>query len=238
MATMIAPVERSQKRSRPFGRLIDPPPLVNGDHLTRPEFERRYRAMPRVEKSELIEGVVFMPSPVRFQHAEPHGCLMTWLGNYRAATAGVRLLDNATVRLDADNEVQPDALLRIEPAAGGHSRVTDDDYLEGAPELIGEVALSSASYDLRDKLNVYRRNGVQEYIVWQVLDERIDWFELREGAYAPLLPDENGVLHSRVFPGLSLPVEKMLDGDLAGVLAELNQGLGTPEHKALIERLA
>ncbi len=238
MATTIVSVEQPHKRSRPFGRIIDPPPLVNGDRLTRTEFERRYRAMPPVKRAELIEGVVFMPSPVRFQHAEPHGYLMTWLGTYRAATAGVRLLDNATVRLDADNEVQPDALLRIEPAAGGHSRVADDDYLEGAPELIGEVALSSAAYDLRDKLNVYRRNGVQEYIVWQVLDERIDWFELREGAYVSRLPDGNGVIHSQVFPGLSLSVEKMLDGDLAGVLAELSLGLGTPEHQALIERLA
>ena len=39
-------------------------PLEHGDHLTREEFERRYEAMPHVRKAELIEGVVYMPSPV------------------------------------------------------------------------------------------------------------------------------------------------------------------------------
>lgn len=238
MATTITPVEQKHKRPRPFGRMIDPPPLINGDRLTRAEFERRYHAMPKAKQAELIEGVVYMPSPVHhLGHSKPHGMIMGWLALYTAATPGVDLGDNATVRLDTDNEVQPDALLRIEPAAGGHSRVTDDDYLEGAPEFIGEVALSSAAYDLRDKLNVYRRNGVQEYLVWQVLDEKIDWFELREGAYVPLPPDEHGVIHSRVFPALSLNVEKMLDGDLAGVLAALQRGFGSDEHQTLIEKL-
>ena len=156
---------------------------------------------------------------------------------FGAATAGVRLLDNASVRLDAENEVQPDALLRIEPAAGGQSRVTPDDYIEGAPELIVEVAYSSASYDVHDKLKVYRRNGVQEYVVWRVQDEAVDWFELKEGVYVQLPLDERGVIHSRVFPGLSLHVEKLLDGDLAGVLAELQSGLGTEAHQALVEKL-
>lgn len=55
--------------------------------------------------------------------------------------------------------------------------------IEGPPELIGGIAASSASYDLYDKLNVYRRNGVQEYIVWRVYEEGLDWFQLKEGAY-------------------------------------------------------
>jgi Uma2 family endonuclease len=145
---------------------IATPPLEAGDHLTRCEFERRYEAMPEMKKAELIEGVVHMPSPVRLQsHAEPHASIMAWLGVYRASTPGVRLADNATVRLDLDNEPQPDALLRLEPAAGGRSRVSEDDYLESAPELVVEIASSSASYDLHEKLRVYRRNGVQEYVV-------------------------------------------------------------------------
>ena len=212
--------------------------LDTGDRLTRVEFERRYAARPRVKKVELIEGVVYMASPVSFRHAEPHGYVITWLGVFSAATAGVQLLDNASVRLDADNEVQPDALLRIEPAAGGQSRMTPDDYLEGAPELVVEVAFSSASYDLHDKLQVYRRTGVQEYVVWRVQDAAVDWFELKEGVYTPLPLDERGVIHSRVFPGLSLHVDKLLDGDLAGVLAELKTGLGTDAHQALAQRLA
>lgn len=233
-------LERYKPQTRRAGQLrfvAAPLELNDGDRLTRLEFERRYAAMPHVKKVELVEGVVYMASPVSFRHAKPHGDVITWLGVFAAATAGVQLLDNASVRLDAENEVQPDALLRIEPAAGGQSRVTPDDYIEGAPELIVEVAYSSASYDVHDKLKVYRRNGVQEYVVWRVQDEAVDWLELKEGVYVQRPLDERGVIHSGVFPGLSLPVDKLLDGDLAGVLAELQHGLGAEAHRALVEKL-
>ena len=114
-------------------------PLENGDRLTRLEFERRYTAMPKLKKAELIEGIVYMGSPVRAKsHGQPHAAIMAMLSAYWIATPGVSLLDNATVRLDLDNEPQPDALLRIE--SGGRSIVSDDDYVEGAPELIVEIA--------------------------------------------------------------------------------------------------
>lgn len=207
------------------------PPLEAGDHLTRHEFERRYRAMPHLNKAELIEGVVYMPSPVHFaRHGEPHAHIMTWLGIYRAATPGAKLGDNATVRLDRDNEVQPDALLRLDEERNGRSRISSDDYLEGAPELIVEIAASSASYDLFDKRKVYRRNGVQEYVVWQIYDERLDWFMLENEEYVPLLPDEDGVIRSRVFPGLWLAVNALLTDDLAAVLAVVQQGIASTAH--------
>ncbi len=214
------------------------PPLESGDRLTRPEFERRYGAMPQVKKAELIEGVVYMPSPVRHKnHGQPHGQLITWLGVYCASTPGVELSDNATVRLDLDNEPQPDALLRIDPAVGGKSHLSDDDYVEGPPELIVEIAASSATIELHDQLRVYRRNGVQEYIVWQIYDQRLDWFRLSEGAYVPLAPDEKGIIRSQVFPGLQLDVAALLKGDLNGVLADLRNGLETDEHAAFVRRL-
>jgi Uma2 family endonuclease len=193
------------------------PPLEAGDRLTRSEFERRYQAMPGVKKAELIEGVVHMPSPVRARHSRAHGLIMAWLAAYVVRTAGVELHDNATVRLDADNVVQPDALLRL--VENGRSLIGDDDYLEGAPELIVEVAASSASYDLYDKLNVYRRNGVPEYVVWQLHEQRLDWFYLEEEQYVPLEADTSGTLHSRVFPGLRLPVKALLEENMPAVLA-------------------
>ncbi|HIE30198.1 TPA: Uma2 family endonuclease [Candidatus Poribacteria bacterium] len=214
------------------------PPLESGDRLTLREFERRYHAMPHIKKAELIEGVVYIQSPVRFDtHGEPHAQIISWLGVYCATTPGVRMADNTTVRLDPDNEAQPDALLRIEPALGGNSRISDDGYVEGAPELIVEVAGTSAAYDLHDKLKVYRRNGVKEYIVWQTYDERLDWFRLHEGEYLSLTPDESGVVRSEIFPGLRLAVEALLEGDLAKVLSELQKGLDSPEHAAFVERL-
>ena len=217
---------------------VAPPPLENGDRLTRREFERRYDAMPHVKKAELIEGVVYIASPVRHKsHSRPHGQVMTWLGAYCAATPGVDLGDNATLRLDDDNEVQPDALLRIEPEQGGNSRISDDDYIEGAPELIVEIAATSAAYDLHDKLKVYRRNGVKEYIVWQTYDNRLDWFKLHGGEYLTLKPDASDVVHSEVFPGLDLALEALLEGDLAKILSVLQKGLETAEHAVFAERL-
>ncbi|MEQ8383405.1 MAG: Uma2 family endonuclease [Coleofasciculus sp. A1-SPW-01] len=207
------------------------PPLENGDRLTRIEFERRYQLMPDNKKAELIEGVVYVASPVRAnRHGRPHSEIIGLLLVYRIQTPGVYLTDNTTVRLDADNEPQPDALLRIEPEVGGNSRITADDYIEGAPELIVEVAASSASYDLNDKLNAYRRNGVQEYIVWQSYENRIDWFRLEEGRYVSLEPDEAGIVRSNVFPGLWLAVNALREGNLAEVLAVLQQGIQTAEH--------
>jgi Uma2 family endonuclease len=214
------------------------PPLESGDRLTRYEFEHRYQAMPYIKKAELIEGVVYVASPVRMaNHGRPHAALVGWLMVYKAATPGVDLGDNATVRLDADNEPQPDALLRIEPEVGGNSRISDDDYVEGVPELIAEIAASSASYDLNDKLNAYRRNGVQEYIVWQIYENHLNWFSLQEGRYVTLEPDGVGVIRSQIFPGLWLAVNALREGDLAEVLAVLQQGLQTAEHQAFVEHL-
>ena len=198
------------------------PLLESGDRLTREEFHRRYLARPDIKKAELVEGVVYVPSPARFDlHGEPHANIVCWLGTYKARTPGVRLGDNATVILDADNEVQPDAFLMRE--APGGPRLTEEHYIEGAPQLIVEVAASSATYDLHDKMEAYRRNGVREYVVWRVLDGMIDWFRLREGRYVWIEPDADGVVESEIFPGLRLNVPRMLAGDLAGVLAELER---------------
>ncbi len=214
------------------------PILENGDRLTRAEFEQRYQAMPDLKKAELIEGVVCMGSPVRVrQHAQPHARIMLWLGIYQAATPGVEVADNATVRLDADNEPQPDALLRLDESAGGRSRVSDDDYLEGAPELIVEIAASSASYDLYDKFQVYRRNGVQEYLVWLVRDGEFRWYALEEGRYCLQVADEAGWLKSRVLPGLWLDVSALLAGKMQQVLQCLQQGLESAEHQEFIQNL-
>ena len=175
-----------------------------------------------------------MPSPVHHvSHGKPHAQLLVWLGTYSAASPGVDLGDNVTVRLDQTNEVQPDALLRLET---GQSRISADDYIEGAPELVAEIASSSAAIDLHHKLPAYLRSGVQEYLVWRTLDEQLDWFELREGEYVPLEPDEPGILRSRVFPGLWLAVTPLLAGDLALVLAELHKGLAADEHTTFVQR--
>ncbi len=112
--------------SRPGGD-TSIPPLQNGDRLSRAEFERRYAAMPQSQKAELIEGIVYLMSPpISDTHSGPHFNLIGWLAVYAWATEGVAGGDNGTLRLDLDNEPQPDAFLRIESESGGQSRVSKD----------------------------------------------------------------------------------------------------------------
>lgn len=215
------------------------PPLENGDLLPRAEFERRYQAMSHLKKAELIEGIVYMASPLRFEpHAEPHANLMGWLWSYKIATPGVRLGDNPTVRLDVDNEPQPDAVLLIDAQCGGQTYLGDDGYIEGSPELVAEISASTATIDLRDKKRVYRRNGVKEYLVWQVTDRRLDWFSLQAGEYISLVPDAEGAIASQVFPGLWLQVSALLAGDMPQVIATLQTGLASTAHQQFLQQLA
>jgi Uma2 family endonuclease len=214
------------------------PPLEQGDRLTRAEFERRYEAMPCLKKAELIEGVVHMPSPVRVNHhGSPHADLIWWLGNYRVSTPGVRIADNSTVRLDENNEPQPDALMMLQAAYGGQAHIDKDGYVEGGPELAGEVAASSVSIDLHDKLRAYQRNGVREYIVWRIQDEAIDWFILQKSQYAPLKPGGDGICRSKVFSGLWLDPTALVRSDLARVLQVAQEGIASPEHAKFVAKL-
>lgn len=211
------------------------PPLENGDHLTRAEFERRYAAQPHLKKAELIEGVVYVPSPVSLTHSRLHAAVMAWLGTYWAATPGLELLDNATVILDRENEVQPDAALCI--VKGGQTRPRGN-YLQGAPELIVEVAATSAAYDLHEKLRVYRRSGVREYVVLLAQERQTIWHRLNEGRYDIVTADEDGVIRSEVFPGLHFRPDLFWADDMAGLLSALQAGLATPEHHSFAESLA
>ncbi|AFY72075.1 protein of unknown function DUF820 (plasmid) [Thalassoporum mexicanum PCC 7367] len=211
-------------------------PLENGDRLSRNEFERRYSAMPHIKKAELVAGIVYMASPLRIdRHGYPHTIIMTWLGTYQIATPGLIAGDNATVRLDHDNELQPDGLLMI--ITDGQASISTDGYVEGAPELIVEVAASSASIDLHNKLEIYRHNRVQEYLVWRVYEKEFDWFRLQNEAYKQMPADEAGIVQSEVFPGLWLAKEALLSGNFAKVLEVLQQGLATSVHQDFVGQL-
>jgi len=221
-----------------FSRGARTPVLQNGDHLTRAEFERRFDATPGLKKAELIEGVVYMPPPVSTAgHGGPHFDLIGVLAAYRGSTFGVQGADNSSIRLDLDNMPQPDIALFIEAKCGGQAKIDAQGYLAGAPELICEIAATSAAYDLHEKLRVYRRNGVKEYIVWRTEDRQMDYFLLREGEYHRLEPASDGLFHSEIFPGLRLDFAALLAGDLATVLQKLHTGLSSPEHQAFVAAL-
>ena len=195
----------------------DIPPLESGDVLTREEFERRWDLHPEIKKAELIDGQVFVELTVSRRHARPHGRISDWGGTFVASRPELERLADATVRFADGTVAQPD--IQIRRVDGGTSTVSEDDCVDGPPELAAEVAVSSASYDLYMKKEAYRRNGVAEYLVWQVYERRLDWFALQDGQYVPLAPDADGVIESRVFPGLKLPVAALLAGEMETVLA-------------------
>lgn len=202
---------------------------------------QRYQGMPEDARAELIFGRVFMAAAaVRIdQHGRPDALIQGWLFNYTLATPRVELATNTTSCLADDKIPQPDCLLRIDERCGGGSRVNDDGYLEGPPELVAEVAASSASIDVHEKKELYRQAGVKEYIVWRTRDAALDWWRLDEsGAYVDLTESEQGVVRSTVFPGLWLNRPALLYQKAREVIATLNEGLATSEHAAFVGRLA
>jgi Uma2 family endonuclease len=222
-APQVAPIDRNGAIS----------PLESGDRLSAEEFMERYEAMPGLKKAELIAGVVYVPSPVRHRyHGRQHHLFLNWLGHYEAGTPGVEGGDNSTLLLDEENVPQPDCLMFIQPEHGGHVKIDEEGYIHGAPDLVAEVAASSVSYDLHDKLRTYANSGVREYLVWRVRDLQVDWFVLRGKNYEVIKPAQDGTLRSTVFPGLWLDPAALMRGDLASVLAVVQRGLESPDHAA------
>jgi hypothetical protein len=178
-----------------------------------------------------------MPSPVTRGHSWTHSDLNGWLYLYRLHTPGLEGGDNGSIRLGQDSMPQPDTSLRIKETHGGQARVDADGYLEGGPEFLAEVAVTSADFDIDVKLPLYRRHKVREYLVWRVSDREIDWFTLRGGKYGRLQPGPDGLYRSKVFPGLWLDPQALMNGNLPGVAAAVQQGVNTPEHAAFVQKL-
>jgi Uma2 family endonuclease len=194
------------------------PELENGAVMTREEFHALYSRCEGLERVELIEGVVYLPSPIKARgHSRPQNLMLFWLNAYAAGRPELEPLGPTTVLLDDGNEPEPDALL-LRATPGWES---EDGYVAKAPELVVEIAFSSHSRDLNQKMRAYERNGVKEYIVWRTDDKAIDWFELRDGAYVAREPDAAGLIESREFPGLVMDRAAMLENDRERVLAAL-----------------
>jgi Uma2 family endonuclease len=184
------------------------PLLESGMRLSRAEFHALYEAHPETRHAELIDGVVYVSSPVSKHHSPYHARLAARLCIF-AESAGIHVEDNITTFLPGDNEVQPDCALWCD---GGLASYGDDGYLHGAPELVAEVTASSRQYDLGVKKELYRRAGVQEYLVWRTFDRQIDWWALIRGEYVPIPAGPDGVTESRVFPGLRLHLAQLIEG--------------------------
>ncbi|MEM7532442.1 MAG: Uma2 family endonuclease [Chloroflexota bacterium] len=211
------------------------PRFQNGDRLKRQEFHRRYCHYPELKKAELIQGTVHLnDSRVSATlHGIPHAHIVSWLGYYIVYTPNVRISNNGSFLIDDDNEFQPDAVLWVE---GGNAYVNDDDYLEGAPELVVEVSDSPVSVDLNEKKNIYQMHGIQEYLVLLTHRQDVRWFMLEDGIYKQIIPDNNGVLRSRIFSGLNLDSTSFWNDDTRMMLKVLQEGMKRPEHQRLVEQ--
>ncbi len=193
--------------------------------------------MPNV-KAELIKGVVFIQKNRRVSEGKASARFAVFLVTYALNMKEIESALRTSLIIDDANEYQPDVVLYVKENFGGNSYISADDYLEGSPELVVEIAASTASYDTTLKKNIYRRNGVKEYIIWRVDDEEIDWFAWEEGEYVLLEKDKNGVIESRFFGGLRLNVDAILSDDLAKVLSDLQKGLKSKKHMDFVKSLS
>jgi hypothetical protein len=208
-------------RRSPARRIAPPLEMENGDHLSAVEFMRRYEAMPGTRKAELIEGVVYMPSPVRAKsHGAPDNVIQFWLASYVMNYPELEAYTNTSILLDAEYSLQPDAMLCTQPQEGARTWLDKNEYLCGSPEFVCEIAASSASVDLHEKYRAYRRAGVAEYLVWLTAEKRVHWFQLVDGDYTEA-KEQGGKMHSRIFPGLILDVKALLKLDRKKVIAAL-----------------
>jgi Uma2 family endonuclease len=210
-------------------------PLVAGQRLTQAEFHRRYELCPPGQKWELVGGIVYMTSPLRYPHGRCDQVLSYVLGVYENATPGVEVTGNTTTILGEESEPQPDLLVRIVEECGGQSRINERSYLEGAPELVAEISHSSRVLDLKHKRRDYQRSGVVEYLVVDIEDEELYWFHFPSGQ--EIRPNRRGVLQSRVLPGLWIHAEALLALDSPRIQAVAEKGLASRAHAAFVKRL-
>jgi Uma2 family endonuclease len=216
-------------------QIAEIPELHSGDRMTRKEFHRIYEKMPEDFCAELIGGIVYVSSPLKRGHGMGHITLGGLFSLYEIHTPGVESGDNATILLGDEDEPQPDLYLRILPEFGGQSTTSKDDYIEGPPELLSEIANSSQSIDLHTKREEYGRHGVLEYLVLCLKERQLHWFDLR--ADKELKIDADGICRVRTFPGLWIHVKALIARKK--LLNEtLLEGLASAEHKAFVKELA
>ncbi len=219
-------------------KVVDSPrKLVEGQRLDQRTFHALYEAMPAGTRAELIDGVVYMPSPVDLAHSMAQVPVIVWLDYYAEKTPGVQVMDSPTTILGWKSEPQPDGLLRILPECGG--RTWDKGgFVHGAPEFVVEVAKATRYVDLGPKLAEYQRAGILEYVVRALDPDEIFWFGQEQGAFVQRPISSEGLYHSAAFPGLWLDPQALLTGDRLRLRAVLDLGCATPEHAAFARQLA
>jgi Uma2 family endonuclease len=214
--------------------------LENGDVLTKEEFLCRWEDTPEIRHAELLEGVVYVNSAaISTRHGRPQGIILRWLYEYESHTPNAEVFPPVTSILSDEDVPEPDAVMYIDHPKHGNCQIEEKGYLEGAPELVVEIAASSSSKDLHVKKRVYQKAGVKEYIVWRTVRPGFDWFVLKEGEYVSLMADPNdGYLKSCAFPGLWMDLEALLSMDKRKVIERMQASFNTSEHRDFVAKLS
>ena len=110
-----------------------------------------------------------------------------------------------------------------------------EEYLVGAPELIGEIAYSSVAIDLGRKKDDYFLAGVHEYLVVCIDEQELRWFHFPSKRH--LKPDKHGIWKSRVFPGLWIDESALLTRDSRRSIEVIQEGVASREHSVFLEHL-
>ena len=179
-----------------------------------------------------------MPSPLHVPHSRMDKMVFRWLDGYAEHTPGTEAFHGVSTLLGNDSEVQPDAVLMTVAGSSVHQPIADVGPVIGAPELVVEIAASTAPIDLFEKRALYEREGVWEYLVILVRKpERVLWFVRRREQFEELNPGGDGLFRSEVFPGLGLDPAALLQGNSARVREVVEQGLATAEHTDFVQQL-
>ena len=213
------------------------PPFENGDRMDQPTFHALYETTPPGFKAELVGGVVYMASPVSVNHGRPHRVLTSWIDAYAQHTEGTEWFSDLTIILADSNEPQPDLTLILLPEFGGFTQENDRGFLVGPPELVIEVAVSTAAIDLNAKRHDYYLYGVQEYLVVEVKTQTVHWFKRGKSAFQVLKPAADGSIRSKQFPGLWLNPDAVFERSPKALLETLHLGIASPEHAKFIAKL-
>jgi Uma2 family endonuclease len=231
---MLPVMPSAERRIRPVSKIST---LHNGDSLDQKTFHKLYEQTPEGFHAQLIGGIVYVASPVHFPHSNPDGLIQSWLWAYQAETPGIGVINKTTTILGATSEPEPDGGLFILPTHGGHC-TTGGKTLKGAPELLIEVANSSAAIDLNQKKRDYETYGVQEYLVVLAEEQAVIWWQLVDGVYQEIPASSDGYFYSVIFPGLWLDAAGLFETTNKKLIKALAKGVESSEHAAFVTKLA
>ncbi len=192
--------------------------------------------MPELKFAELIDGVVYMPSSVTSDHGRHESSVVFWLASCVVHTPACDTGSQGTW-LMLQSAPQPDTYLWVLPEYSGQSTIQAN-YHVGAPELVAEICLTSAAYDLGVKKTLYQAAGVREYVAVIVEDQDVRWHRLVKGEYQLCRPTSDGIVRPKTFPSLWLDAPVLGSLDLARLLHTLERGLESAEHAAFVKKLA